>query len=137
MKSQIDSLLFGENFQEKYKAAKEVKRTALDLKAGPSGNKQEKKNRLNYKRQSNRPRFKTETGGRGRDNQSGRRRSSHSGLGASSPTKSSVGRGNTTTRGRAIRFGNVLPWLQGGYQGILYEERPTRRLHIHHVSFDK
>ncbi|XP_050297431.1 uncharacterized protein LOC126736864 isoform X1 [Anthonomus grandis grandis] len=60
MKSQIDSLLFGENFQEKYKAAKEVKRTALDLKAGPSGNKQEKKDHLNYKRQSNRPRFKTE-----------------------------------------------------------------------------
>ncbi|XP_050315190.1 uncharacterized protein LOC126749530 isoform X2 [Anthonomus grandis grandis] len=43
----------------------------------------------------------------------------------------------TSTSRRAIRFGNVLPWLQGGYQGILYEERPTRRLHIHHVSFDK
>lgn len=58
MKSKIDSLLFGEDFQEKYKVAKEVKKTSLDLKAGPSGYK--KKDHLNYKRQNNRPRFKAE-----------------------------------------------------------------------------
>lgn len=61
MKSKIDTLLFGEDFQEKYKTAKEVKKTGLDLKAGPSGYQKEKRqDHLNYKRQNNRPKFKTE-----------------------------------------------------------------------------
>ncbi|VEN56294.1 unnamed protein product [Callosobruchus maculatus] len=61
MKSNIGGLLFGEDFQEKYKTAREVKKTSWELKAaGPSGYKKEKKSNLNYKRQGNRPRFKTE-----------------------------------------------------------------------------
>nr|CAH7718931.1 unnamed protein product [Callosobruchus chinensis]CAH7763002.1 unnamed protein product [Callosobruchus chinensis] len=61
MKSQIDGLLFGEDFQDRYKTARGVKKTSWELKAaGSTGYEKEKQSHLNYKRQGNKPRFKAE-----------------------------------------------------------------------------